>query len=177
MTGRIHPFASAAASVFHQALPDLATCEAIGGRFNLERLEERSLRVPAVLVGILKSPLKLEADGSVTVSANCAAFIVTEGRETERDAQAWTIAEALAALLGSARTWGVAGVGMVTNADIEPVISGQTRNKGVTLIAVTWTVPIRRIGTSLFDDDGHVPTDLYVNGVLEDTHDGGDDAG
>jgi hypothetical protein len=49
---------------------------------------------------------------------------------------------------------------------LEPVLSTKIERRGVTLVAVTWTTPVRHIGEGLFDDQGHVPTDLYVNGEL-----------
>lgn len=164
MTGRIEAFKAAVTGKIAGLLPQLKECRSLGGRFNLDVLSERTLKSPAVLVAVLKSPVHLEANGQVTLKANCAAFIVTEGREEDRDAQALVIAEAVLSLLGSTNHWGIAHIGLPEKVALEPVISAATRSKGVTLIAVTWSCSIRHIGADIYDNAGTVITELYVNG-------------
>lgn len=164
MTGRIEAFKTAVVGKFSALLPELKECRSLGGRFNLDTLSERSIKAPAVLVAVLKSPVSLEANGQVTLEANCAAFILTEGREDERDAKALVIAEAVLTLMGSGNHWGLAKVGMAEKVSLEPVMSAEIRSRGVSLVAVTWTTKLREIGTNIFDDAGNVVTALYVNG-------------
>lgn len=171
-SSRIETLKGALVSNIEAILPQLKECRAIGGRFNIDELEKRSIRAPAVLIGVLKSPVKQSADGSVDVDANIAAFCLTEGNEEKRDAACWVMAEAIAAMLSSTKHWGVGGFGQPTRIDIEPVISADTRSRGVTLVAVTFSNTVRNINAGVFTDQGHVPTELYVNDQLEDSHDG-----
>ena len=166
MTGRVEQFTGKVRDRLNEIMPDLAACEVIAGRFNLEQLEGRSFRAPAAFVGVLKSPVDLMPDGRVSLKANCAVFLVTEGREDKRDAAAWTMAEAVIAILGSTAHWGIAGIGLTEKVEVEPVVSATIARKGVTLIAVTWSNEIRRIGDNIFAEDGTLYGQLYVNDAL-----------
>jgi hypothetical protein len=166
MTARLTAFTDTVVGKINEALPKLRECRSIGGRFNLDDLQGRSVKAPAVLVGVLRSPVAVKADNRIEIASHCGAFCLTEGAEEKRVAQAWTIAEAVLAVVGSTPHWGIAHVGRAEKLMLEPVLSTKIERRGVTLVAVTWTTPVRHIGEGLFDDQGHVPTDLYVNGEL-----------
>ncbi len=163
MTSRVDTFKQAVVAVIKTALPQLKECVAIGGRFNLDKLLESSFRPPAVYVSVLKSPVDIKPSGQIAMVANCAAYVLTEGKELERDFAAWVIAEAIATLLAKEPQWKTVKVGMPDKAEIDPLISADYRRKGVTLIAVTWQQSINQLGASLFDDSGIVFDELYVN--------------
>lgn len=160
---RLAAFQLKASDKIKSALPELRDCKPIGGRFNLDDLQGRNLKLPGVYIGILNSPLTLAANGQVHIQAHCAAYIATEGREEERIAQGMIIAETIMALLGATQHWGVSGVGMVTKAGFEPIMSTDMERRGVCLLAVTWSLQIARLGKDLFADDGHVFTGLFIN--------------
>lgn len=151
---------------FKSVLPNLRTCEAIAGRFNLETLIETSFQAPALFIGVLKSPIKIGANEQHSLLADCAAYIVTDGKAPDRDKKAWIIAEAIAQTLASSSSWKPKDIGAATKIVIEPVLSAKINRKNITLIAVTWDCEIKRIGTNIFEDDGTVFTDLYVNNDL-----------
>jgi len=96
MTSRVDTFKQAVVAVIKTALPQLKECIAIGGRFNLDKLLESSFKPPAVYVSVLKSPVDIKPSGKISLGANCAAYVLTEGREKDRDLAAWVIAEAIA---------------------------------------------------------------------------------
>ena len=165
MTSRIEDFKAAIVAKISTAMPELKECKTIGGRFNLDVLLKHSFKTPAVQFGVLKSPISIKASTQISLKSNCAAYVVTAGKENERDEQAWVIAEAIAVMLANDRPWAIK-LGLPEKIEIEPMISADFKRQGITLIAVTWTQSINKLGESLFDDDGVVLTSLYVNDEL-----------
>ena len=164
MTSRIETFKAAVVEAINLKLPELQECQVLGGRFNLDVILERSIKPPAVYFSVLKSPISIRPNGNVSLNAKCAAYVITEGREAERDSEAWTIAEAIAVLFGEQPRWNTVKVGLPEKCEIEPLISAKFKKRGVTLIALTWNQSITKLGDGLFDDDGTVFTTLYANG-------------
>lgn len=164
MTARIDQFKSSVTASIKQRLPQLKTCHAIGGRFNMDNLLEKSIRPPAVLFAILRSPIDIKPNRQVALNSQCAAYIITEGRESDRDGSAWVVAEAIAKMLGDDGLWQSIKIGLPEKAEIEPLISADFRKRGITLIAVKWSQKINRLGESIFAEDGTVYDTLYVNG-------------
>ena len=165
MTSRIEDFKTAIVAKIIGAMPELKECKAIGGRFNMDVLLTKSVKTPAVQFSVLKSPIDIRASTQISLKAKCAAYVVTSGKEAERDQEAWVIAEAIAVMLANERPWATK-ISLPEKIEIEPLISADFKKHGITLIAVTWTQSINKLGESLFDDEGVVLTSLYVNDDL-----------
>ncbi|MBB4302351.1 hypothetical protein GGD81_001378 [Rhodobium orientis] len=161
---RLVAYRKAVTAGIRAALPELKTCDGIGGRFDLEEIESRSITSPAVLVGILAAPLKSEAQGTGRATLKVAAFVLTEGRS--RDDTSWAIAEAIGALAVSKSTarWGLDHLALPSEVRIEPVIS--RRKRGVALVVVQWSQSLSEIGASVFDEKDVAYTELYIDGAL-----------
>lgn len=162
MTGRINTFRSAVIADIKAILPALRTIEPQFGRFDLDELERTSLRCPAVRVAVLHAKLADQASGQSEAALQCAAFVVTEGKD--RDEQGWTIAEAIATRLHSGQRWGLNRIGDPVKPVIQPVVSASIRDRGVAIIAVEWSQTLRGLGENVFDDAGVALAELYVNG-------------
>ncbi len=157
---RINVYRAAVIATVQAAMPDLKSCEAQFGRFNIDDLKERSFKTPSVRFGVLSSTIERSAD-NVDAKLMCAAFAVTEGKS--RDEAAWTIAEAIALILKPNQLFGINHMSAPESMKISPVVSGGLRSKGVAVIAVEWTQTLRNIGPDIFDTKGHLITELYVN--------------
>lgn len=158
---RINAFRAAVVTAVKTAMPALRQCEEQFGRFNLEDLETNIISSPAVRIAVLKAKMNDQAGGEIAASLSCSAFIITDGRE--RDAQAWTIAEALIVLLHSSQMWGLTKLGAPTKVEIQPLVTVKLKRRGAAIIAVEWTQKLRNLGTGIFDDEQHLLTELYVN--------------
>ena len=159
---RIDLFKAGMVAHIKQIMPGLRDVTAIGGRFNLDELSLRSIRAPAAFPTILKSPVKIRADGQIWLVANCAVFFVAEGHQEKRDEACWAMAEGFLSLLPN-NTFSMNLVGAPSDANIDPLISAQTSRKGVTIIAVSWKQEIKHLGVSLFDDEQVLLKELYLN--------------
>lgn len=159
---RINEFREAVVGTIHKALPELRECVSQFGRFNLDELETTSVRAPAVRVGILQVKLKPIASGQAEGTLSAAAFVVTDGKE--RDAEAWTIAEAVAVSLHTSQMFNLVKLGAPSTVSIQPVISAAIKSKGVAIIAVEWTQELRQLGENIFDANGVAISELYING-------------
>lgn len=160
-SSRINEFRSAVVATIKKVLPELRECEAQFGRFNIDALETESVRAPAVRVGVLQAKLPHVASGQADAALSCAAFVITEGKD--RDDMAWTMAEAIAVSLDSGQMFGLFKLGVPENVSIQPVISAGIRKTGVAIMAVEWSQRLSQLGTNLFEDDGTVPPELYIN--------------
>lgn len=158
---RINEFRSAVVATIKKALPELRECETQFGRFNLDELETTSVRAPAVRVGILQGKLKSVASGQAEGTLSCAAFVVTDGKD--RDDRAWVIAEAVAVSLHSSQLFGLFKLGTPQTVSIQPVISAAIKSRGVSIIAVEWAQDLQQLGHNIFDANGVVPSELYIN--------------
>ncbi|HOV03867.1 MAG TPA: hypothetical protein PLJ34_10575 [Hyphomicrobiales bacterium] len=162
MTGRINTYRAAVPATLRPLMPALKTCEAQLGRFDLDRLEKTSLRTPAVLVGILAAPLKVNANATSSVFIEVAAFAVTGGPEAKRDDAAWAIAEVIAATAHSTQRWGLDDIGEIEKVKISPVLSSALSDRGVSIVVVQWTQKLNGIGTAILEA-GVLPPEVYIN--------------
>lgn len=163
---RINAFRAAVVAVVKQAMPALADCKEQFGRFNLEELETNIIRCPAVRIAVLKADFKEQAGGQPRAALSCAAFVVTEGKD--RDAQGWTIAEAVAVLLNRSQLFGLVRLGAPTAVQIQPVITGKLKARNVSITAVEWRQELSELGVGIWDDELHLLAELYVNDELAD---------
>lgn len=134
------------------------------GSFALDDILRLVKGAPYVRIGVLAAPVNRVADGNVQVMCQVAAFIVTEGAETRRDQQAWTIAEAIAVLACEQhQRWGVAGgIGAPMEVRIQPLTSTGADAKGLSLISVQWRQALHQIGTGTFEADPPAPDTLII---------------
>lgn len=173
MTSRINALRSAVVDKIKAILP-AANVERQFGRFNLDELEHVSIRCPAVRVAVLTAKVSPSPSGESEAPLQCAAFVVTDGRD--RDEAAWTIGEAIAVQLHAGQMWGMTRLGGPTGVSITPVISAEIKRRGISIIAVEWRQELRRLGEGIFGADGCVIEELYINGEpVELPEDGGDD--
>lgn len=166
MTARINAFRAAVVATFATAMPELSECAEQFGRFNLDELETNSIRAPAVRVAVLQADMPQKPAGDREAVLSCAAFVITDGKD--RDKAAWTLAEAIAVLLASNQMFGLLKVGVPDAAKIQPVITANIKARGVAIIAVEWSQTVRQLGDVIFDQDGRLLAELYVNGQLTD---------
>lgn len=174
MTGRIETFRTAVINRIKVIAPALKTAEPQFGRFDLDELERTSLRCPAVRLSILKAPLKAEHNGQITAELHCVAFVITDGKD--KDQAGWAIAEAIGSELHPGQLWGLIKLGGPERAEIQPVVSGQLRDRGVSIIAVEWQQPLRHLGLDIFDSQGVMIQGVYINEDEIELPVGGEDA-
>ena len=128
----------------------------------MDELKNRSIRAPAAFPTVLKSPAKIRADQQIWLDANCAVFFVAEGKQEKRDAHCWAMAEGFLSVLPGNR-FSMMQIGAPAKLSLDPLISADTSRQGVTIIAVTWTQEIKRLGASMFDDELVILRQLYLN--------------
>jgi len=171
---RVARFKENMASEITRIMPELRTVEVLPGRFNLDWLEQKSFRAPAAFPTVLKSRFQIKADRTLWLMAKCACFFVAEGREEKRDTAVWAMAEAFATILPN-NMFGLTHISAPHDLEVDPLISAKVRSKGVSIVAVAWEQTLRTIGTGLFDDEGTLLRELYLNNdnepnyVLEET--------
>lgn len=174
MTGRINAFRTAVVAVLKATVPDVVSVEPQFGRFNLDELERTSIKCPTIRVAVLTAKVPPAASGQQTGALSCAAFIVTDGKD--RDEKAWLLAEAVATKLHAGQMWGLIKLSTPEKPSIQPVISASVKDRGVVIIAVEWNQDIRQLGENLFDAQGRLLEELWVNGEeIELPTAGGDD--
>ncbi|MBE0692313.1 MAG: hypothetical protein IH590_04305 [Aquamicrobium sp.] len=161
---RINQFRGAVVAAIRAAMPALRSCEEQFGRFDLDELERTVIPSPAVRVAVLRAKAKPLANGQGEATLSCAAFVVTDGNE--RDARAWAIAEAIAALLHTSQLWGLTQLEAPQAVEIQPVVGLKLRQRAVAIIAVEWTQSLRRLGADVFGEDGTVVEGLYLGEEL-----------
>jgi hypothetical protein len=165
MSARINEFRDAVTCEIKARMPQLASCEAQFGRFNLEELERNSIRAPAVRFSVLSSKIMSQADAQASAKLSCAAFAIAEGKD--RDAAAWAMAEALVLIAHPSAMFGLTKLGVPTELSIQPVWSLALKQRGVVVIAVEWTQELHQLGVNIFDAERHLLTELYINNELE----------
>lgn len=165
MTGRINAYRTAVVDNIKMILP-AARVEAQSGRFNLEELERTSIRCPAVRVAVLSGKPSSVPSGQSEVRMQCAVFVVTDGKD--RIDAAWTMAEAIAVKAHSSQLWGLTRLGPPAGVAITPIVSASIKDRGIEIVAVEWSQELRALGEEIFDADGYVIEELYVNGEVVD---------
>ena len=164
MTGRINAYRTAVTVAIKTMLPELQSCEAQFGRFNLDELQTTMVRAPAVRFAVLSSKVIYNGSGHGDALMSCAAFVVTDGKD--RDEKGWNIAESIAALLQPPSMFGLTKISEPSSIAIQPVVSLTLKNRGVSIIAVEFSQTLRGIATDLFNDQGEVISEFYINDVL-----------
>jgi hypothetical protein len=171
MSGRIEAFRTAVAARINVIAPELRSVEAQFGRFDLDELERTSMRCPAVRLSILRAPLVSALDGKLEAQLYCVAFVITDGKDKDRFG--WNIAEAIATQLHSGQLWGLTRLAAPTDREIQPVVTGKLRDRGVSIIAVEWRQTLRQLGENIFDDNGVMFDGAYLNGEEVELDQGG----
>ena len=161
MSGRLNAYRDAVIAEIDRILPDLRSCEAQFGRFDLGELEREMIRAPGVRLAILRGGLGQQPSGALDASLNVVAFIITEGKD--RDTAGWAIAAAIGTLLHAGQLWGMTHLSAPSDAFIQPVISAAIRQRGVAIISVEWKQALRQLGDGLFGEGGAVRPELYLN--------------
>lgn len=137
MSGDIKLTRDAIVSAIKTALPDLYTCEAHGGRFDLNELNRWSKQAPAVLVAAVSVPSI--ADGPTHIAeVRWVAYLVTRDTpQATRDIAALDYSEALMRLVRK-NTWQLDNTHNPTRVAAENLYSGQLDRHGIALWAVSW---------------------------------------
>jgi phage gp37-like protein len=159
---KIDELQNAMVTGFKELFPELAACRAYAGRFNLQELGALSVKTPAIFVSYLGIKGIQEAgDERMDLVCQFAAYIVTtDQRGLPRDAAAKNMSEAIAVWLPN-RRFGVLDVGVPRDLRVDNLYDGSVRSKAVALAAVSWTQLVRT-GTSVFAEDGTLPTEVYA---------------
>lgn len=161
MTARIDTFRQAVAASIKAMAPELRSCEAQFGRLNLDEFEKQMIGTPGVRVAVLSADAPNMADGRKEAVLSCAAFAVCEGRDREQ--AAWALAEAIAVHLHSAQQFGLVQIAAPTAVKLQPVLTATIMNRAVAIIAVEWKQTLRGLGSALFDEEGVLLTEFYLN--------------
>lgn len=125
-------------------LPGLRQCDAIAGRFNLERLKAEAVRAPAVRVSLLDLAQKTGWAGPHHgFEASMAAFVITTDHmgELPRDQAAANMAALIAAHIAD-RHWEIAACGEAQDVRAQPIVNAGMEKSKASLWAVTWMQPV-----------------------------------
>ncbi|WP_417766724.1 hypothetical protein [Stappia sp.] len=161
---RINAFRTALETTFAAALPQLRSCDAQFGRFDLDELQRNTIKAPALRVAILRAPVMINAGGSYDAALECAAFAVTDGKGESRDADAWKIAEAALAVLSPRQRFGLPSIGAPGDLRISPLLTGHLDRRGVSVVALEWKQTLREVTVGVFEDGGPIELEIEVNG-------------
>lgn len=151
----------------------LENVRAHGGRFNLAELKRVAVRSPVALVAVLNCPV-VRHGGTPVGNAQIAAFVVCHGTsQTNRDAQAPALAEAIA-VEAAKNSWSYEYSQAPKDIRIDNLFSTATEKTGESLWAVTWSQQVN-LGVdedfmdSLTDfNQANLKIDLYpADGVYE----------
>ncbi|KAB7624323.1 hypothetical protein [Alkalilimnicola sp. S0819] len=134
---RLLSFRDAVVAGISQALTELKSCEAHGGRFDEKELRRYALRAPAVLVAVRRIPA-LAAENEITPTLTCAAFVVTrDARGRPRDAAGLALVEALLQVVAN-NTWGLDWAHRPQRLEADNLYSAALDKQGVALWGVAW---------------------------------------
>lgn len=161
MTARIPAYRDAVVASIKEMAPELRSCEAQFGKLNLDEFEKAMITTPGVRVAVLSADVPNMPDGRKEAVLSCAAFVVCDGKT--RDEAAWTLAEAIAVHLHSSQMFGLVRLGAPSAVKLQPVIAANIMNRAVAIIAVEWKQTLRVLGEAIFDDEGRLLTELYLN--------------
>lgn len=160
---RINAYRDAVVLTIKNAMPELKNCETQFGRFNVDDLDQTSFKTPSVRVAVLSAGVAPQAE-KPDAPMKCGAFVVTDGRD--RDKNAWAISEAIALLLGPSQLFGINKMSAPEKIQITPLVTGAIKSRGISIIAVTWDQTLRALGGDIFDENGYLLEELYINGEL-----------
>jgi hypothetical protein len=157
---------NAVKSAVHTALPELRRCEVHGGRFDIAELKRIATQTPAVFVALLGTPeVKAPGTDETDIELTIALYVVTSDKVSlPRVESVINITQALLQLV-ILNDWGLAKVGEPTNVTSQNLYSGDVDKHGIALWAVSFKQRIR-VGTSIYLEDGVLPSQLYINGEM-----------
>lgn len=149
------------------ALPDLASCEAAAGRFDLKELAALGAKPPAVRVAVLGIGAGKATGGPAFHHlVQIVAYIVTADAPTlPRDRAALAITERIVTLVHG-HAWGVSALGEPEGVAADNLYSQGARGRGVALWAVAWRQPIM-LG-KVPAHQGALPAEWYAAGLEAD---------
>lgn len=153
-------------------IPALRTCQAHGGRFDVEELRRWAIQAPAVVVACLGSKDVNTYSGQVVGRLQFVAYVITAGTSAAPRSEAiLTLAESVAALAAN-NAWAYADAQAPAEIRIDNLYSGTLDKQGVALWAVTWTqrVDLEVFDSSTLDDFDTLYTDYDTapaDGTLE----------
>lgn len=165
---RINAYRVAVVARLKATMPALREVSEQFGRFVVEDLDTIVVKAPAIRFAVLKAPVEIEASGHGRADLECAAFVVTEGKD--RDAHAWAIAEAIAVTLHAGQLFELVKLSGPSKVQILPIMSAKLKTRNVSVIAVEWRQSLRDLGAGLFDEESHLLKELYVNDELLELH-------
>lgn len=161
-TGRINTFRRSVVAAIDEILPDLKSCDIQFGRFDIDALDKMIIKAPSVRVAVLNAGSIPEANDKKSAKLACAAFAITDGRNHEE--AAWDIAEAIFTLLQPKQMFGMLSLSGASDARIQPIVTGDLKNRAVSIIAIEWNQELRHLGDGAFNDERNfVRPELYVN--------------
>lgn len=157
----------AVAAGIKSRLPELAACEVHDGRFDAGELARISARTPACFTACL-AVSQVQDPGTEQVDAvlDLAVFVVTRSNPgLDRGRAARNIVSGLLETIPH-NFWGLDALGSPETGSIKAqnLYSGRLDKRGAALWAVSWKQTVR-LGESIFDDEGVVPSRLYVDKV------------
>lgn len=154
------------------ALPQLATCEGIVGRLDIEDIAAKGWKTPAVLVSRIRLDQQRPLAGPHYVyRVYMVAFVLTKNTlETMRDDAATNIAQVILQMLPDAR-FARDDIGPAERIAEEPIVTAALRKAGVALSAITWE---QDVSLTALPPDVIIAPELYVrahlNGLETETY-------
>lgn len=145
-------------------LSQLKTCEVHPGRFNLKELKRISAKTPALLVSSLGTAKVLNpGTGQAKPVKQLAIYLVTKASpQLSAEEACRNLVDALELYLeAESPRWGLTGIGQPQAVRSDNLYSSEVDKNGVMLWAVTWQQSLT-LGDSIFNEDGTLPTTLYV---------------
>jgi len=144
MNALLNELPQAVADELGALLPGLRQCNAIAGRFNLDRLKSEAVLAPAVRVSLIGLAQKAGWAGPHHgFEAQMAAFVIATERmgALPRDVAAANMAAVIAAHVPD-RHWGLDACGEAQGVRAQPIINAGMEKSKASLWAVTWMQPV-----------------------------------
>jgi phage gp37-like protein len=162
----LNDFRNAIVTTIKDLMPELRSVETHGGVFGAGELKRFATKAPGIRVALLSvDDPKPQSGGAVQWRAKCVAYVMTKNRGgLKRDVAALNIVTALVAHINDHR-FGLTFVTPAKPVTARTLYSGELDKSGITLWAVQWFQTIELV--SLADEDGTIPTDLYI-GIAPD---------
>jgi hypothetical protein len=148
------------------SIEGVKSCEAFGGRFELNALERFGAQAPAIRVAVLRISSIAWADtGEFDATVEIGAFIVTRDEPGKpRDAAALLLAQHVLERAFAER-WALPQVQSARPARAENIYSNAVQKNGVALWGVTWTSKVR-MGASAYPQSDNELLSIYVGDEL-----------
>jgi hypothetical protein len=149
---------AAAAERIAGLIPELRTCRAFAGRFDLRELKALSTQAPAVFVSVLRGRQGRTYSGPAhTIDLDLAAFVVArDALGAQRDALAAAICQKLMVDIPG-RRWGLPACGEAERLAYTSLNTRETNEAAVAFAMVAWVQPV-----SLAPEDTSAPQPLSV---------------